>query len=440
MIKRNSGEEVGSNRPSADTVSGNGQETSASSAESSLTILLIDDRPEVAGAMEIAFRMAGHRLTVAHSPQEAYSALARTPFDAVILDLNFTSGVSNGQEGLACLERLMADDPGTNVVVLTAHGGIRMAVAAMQAGARDFAVKPWSNADLIAKVEGAAARKPSLAPAGIPSSERSAEPARILGESAAVEYLRQLIRKVAPTRAGVAITGPSGAGRMLAALSVQAASADAGQVPHILDLREENALENPAHASGTVILRYPERLNELEQDRLAANLSANLRPIAIIDRIEDLTPVLRRRIATIELAVPALYQRRDDIALLARHFLLDAAERFGRPVPRLTEAAEIALREAGWPDQVRGLAATMERAVLLADENGTIDTAALALGGPAKTNDHAPSGSVNFDLDRSEKAMIAAALAEHHHNVSHAAKALGLSRGALYRRMERHGL
>ena len=420
-----------------DTVSGTGHEAIGSSAKSSLAILLIDDRPEVASAMEIAFRMAGHRLTTAHSPEEAYSTLARTPFDAIILDLNFTPGASNGREGLACLERLVADDPGASVVVLTAHGGIRMAVAAMQAGARDFAVKPWNNADLIAKVEAAASRKPPV-PA-IPSSlERDVHPGRVLGESTAIEDLRRLIRRVAPTRAGVAITGPSGSGRMLTALAVHAASADAAIAPTVIDLRRHNALAEQAIDSGTVVLRYPERLTEPEQDRLAATLSDQVRPIAIVDRIEDLVPALRRRIATIELNVPALGQRREDIPLLARHFLSDAAERFGRPAPRLSEAAEIALREADWPDQVRGLAATMERAVLLA-ENGTIDTAALVLGGPTKM-DQASSESVNFDLGRTEKAMIAAALAEHHHNVSHAAKALGLSRGALYRRMERHGL
>ena len=421
-----------------DTVSGTGHEAIGSSAKSSLAILLIDDRPEVASAMEIAFRMAGHRLTTAHSPEEAYSTLARTPFDAIILDLNFTPGASNGREGLACLERLVADDPGASVVVLTAHGGIRMAVAAMQAGARDFAVKPWNNADLIAKVEAAASRKPPAVPA-IPSSlERDVHPGRVLGESAAIEDLRRLIRRVAPTRAGVAITGPSGSGRMLTALAVHAASADAAIAPTVIDLRRHNALSELAIDSGSVVLRYPERLTEPEQDRLAATLSDQVRPIAIVDRIEDLVPALRRRIATIELNVPALGQRREDIPLLARHFLCDAAERFGRPAPRLSEAAEIALREADWPDQVRGLAATMERAVLLA-ENGTIDTAALVLGGPTKM-DQASSESVNFDLGRTEKAMIAAALAEHHHNVSHAAKALGLSRGALYRRMERHGL
>ena len=389
--------------------------------------------------MEIAFRIAGHSLTVAHGPEEAFSQLARTQFDGIVLDLNFTPGKSDGREGLACLDRIMADDPAACVVVLTAHGGVRMAVAAMQAGARDFAVKPWNNADLIGKVEAAVVREPIGASAGASFAERSALPVRILGESAPIEELRQLIRRVGPTMAGVAITGPSGAGRMLTALAVHAASADAENAPLRIDLREEGALDAIGDAQGSVILRYPERLDELAQDRLSGLLSERVRPIAITDQLDALSPPLRRRIATIELAVPPLAQRRVDIPILARHFVADASARFGRAAPRLTEAAETALREADWPDQVRGLAAEVERAVLLADD-GTIDTGALSIGAPTAASDPAERNTPSFDLDRTEKAMIAAALAEHHHNVSHAAKALGLSRGALYRRMERHGL
>lgn len=118
------------------------------------TILLIDDNPAVFGAMDIAFRMAGHRLDGAKGPEEAMSRLATRRYDAILLDLNFTPGESSGEQGLACLARIMADDPAACVIVLTAHSGIRIAVAAMQAGARDFAMKPWRNADLLARVEG----------------------------------------------------------------------------------------------------------------------------------------------------------------------------------------------------------------------------------------------------------------------------------------------
>ena len=427
------------NRPLPDTLSANGQQSEASSKKFGLAILLIDDRPEVATAMEIAFRMAGHSLTVAHEPEDAFSNLARTQFDGIVLDLNFTPGKSDGKEGLACLHRIVSDDPGACVVVLTAHGGVRMAVKAMQSGARDFAVKPWNNADLISKVEAAVGRQPFAASASSHVTNRSIAPARILGESQRIEELRRLIRRVGPTMAGVAITGPSGAGRKLAAMAVHAASADANRKPLQIDLREEGALEGIEDAEGSVILRYPERLDELAQDRLAMQLSDNVRPITISDRLEALYPALRRRLGTVEIAVPALIERRADIPILARHFVSDAAARFGRTSSRLTEAAEAALREADWPDQVRGLAAEIERAVLLTDDE-TIDTSSLSIAQPLAADRPTEQDTPSFDLDRTEKAMIVAALAEHHHNVSHAAKALGLSRGALYRRMERHGL
>jgi len=426
-----------------DRLSENGQPKARSSANSGHVILLIDDNPAVASAMEIAFRMAGHALDIAKGPEESFSLLARRHYDAIVLDLNFTAGKADGCEGLACLERIVADDPATCVVVLTAHGGIRTAVAAMQAGARDFAVKPWKNADLIAKVEAAISRSsPAPAPAPTPAAFKLDSPLpRLLGESEAIEAVRDLVRRIGPTSAGVAITGPSGAGRTLTAMMLHAVSPYAAIPPLRVDLRDAAAWEALADARGTVILRHPDRLDDLEQDRLSESLPSMIRPIAIADSVAPLTPAVRRRIATVELAVPPLADRRADIPLLARHFLHAAAERFGRPPPTLTESAEAAIRAADWPDQVRGLALAMERAVLLADGE-LVDSSALFLGDSIKPAEarEPQEARHNFDLHQSERVMIEAALREHHHNISHAAKALGLSRGALYRRMERHGL
>ncbi|WP_374406408.1 sigma-54-dependent transcriptional regulator [Pelagerythrobacter sp.] len=403
-------------------------------------ILLIDDNPAVARAMEIAFGMAGHALDIAPTPEEAFSRLARRHYDAIVLDLNFTAGKTDGREGLACLKRIMADDPSACVVVLTAHGGMRTAVTAMQAGARDFAVKPWNNADLIAKVEAAIARRPAAPVVGRTAvADKTVAQPRLLGNDPAMEALRDLVRRVGPTEAGVAVTGPPGAGRTLAALALHAASAHTATPPLRIDLRDEAAWAALDGARGTVTLRHADRLDEIAQGRLLARLPADARAIAIGDSVAELSPALRRRIATVELAMPPLAQRTGDIPLLADHFLRTAAERFGRPVPRLTPAAEAAIRTTDWPDEVRGLALAMERAVLLAD-SGVVDAATLSPAASPALAERAGNAERDYDLDRSEKAMIAAALAEHRHNVSHAARALGLSRGALYRRMERYGL
>ena len=439
---RVSGHEELSGRPEADTLSANGHLPGQSSPASTKAVLLIDDDQAVAKAMEIAFRMAGHALAVACGPEEAFSNLARRHYDAILLDLNFSPGKADGREGLACLERIIAEDPSACVVVLTAHGGIRTAVAAMQAGARDFAIKPWKNAELVAKVEAAVARKDASAPATFPPPLASnAAPARLLGESDAIDAVRELIRRIGPTSAGVTVIGPSGSGRTLAALALHGVSAYADRAPLRIELRDLAAWTQLDEARGTAILRHPDRLDELAQDRLVDRLAASVRPIGIVDDITRLTPALRRRIATVEVAMPPLAERRQDIVMLARHFLRAAAERFERPVPQLSDAAQAAIRTADWPDEVRGLALAMERAVLLA-EGGLVEAAALSLFASADPREVAKTGEAqrNFDLNHSEKAMIEAALGEHRHNVSHAAKALGLSRGALYRRMERHGL
>ncbi len=424
-----------------DTVSGTGHSRAASSAKAR-DILLIDDNADVARAVEIAFRMAGHALHRAEGAEEAYSMLARRRFDAVILDLNFSPGKTDGREGLACLERIVADDPAACIVVLTAHGGVRTAVTAMQSGARDFAVKPWSNADLIAKVEAAIAREPVPLWTTSNSAEAAAAPSQMLGESAAMAVLRDMIRRVGPTPAGVAITGLAGSGRTLAAMALHAASAHSGTRPLPIDLREDEAREHLSTATGTVILRHVERLDERAQDRLLGALPNHVRTITIADSLDNIGPALLRRIAVVEIAVPTLVERGDDVVLLARHFLRVAADRFDRALPSLSDAALEIIRVANWPDEVRGLALAMERALLLTqgDEIGAQAFAfASPAGNPLATEVSARPARA-FDLERTEKALIEAALREHGHNISHTARALGLSRAALYRRMERHGL
>ena len=422
-------------RPAVDAVSTNGRSEGLSSA---LTILLVDDNPTVTQAMAIAFRMAGHALDTAASPEEAFSRLAFGRYDAILLDMNFTAGESSGEEGLACLRRIVAEEAGACVIVITAHSGIRIAVAAMQAGACDFVMKPWRNAELIGKVEAAVARTAAAASMPAIPTPIAAEPVRLLGDSPAMQALRDLIRRVGPTPAGVTVTGPSGSGRMLTAQAIHAASLHAPDAPIRIDLRDPAAWNRLDQAHGTLILRHPDRLDTIAQARLLDLIPVAARCIAIGDDIAALSPALQRRLATIEVAVPPLARRGDDALLLARHFARDAAARFGRPEVRLSAAAEALLATTTWPDEVRGLALAIERAVLLSAD-GRIDAAALALPSVA-IKPVAAATDVGFDLSDAERAMIEAALREHRHNVTHAASALGLSRGALYRRMARYGL
>ena len=214
-------------------------------------------------------------------------------YDAILLDMNFTPAESSGEQGLACLARIIADDPAACVVVITAHSGIRIAVAAMKAGARDFAMKPWRNTELLAKVDAAIARG---APAAPPSLHPGAppEPARLLGDSPAMHALRDLIRRVGPTPAGVTITGPPGSGRTLTALALHAASAQADTPPPRIDLRDDAAWARLDQGGGTAILRHPDRLDGVAQARLLDRIPAGLRCLAIADGPASLDPALRR--------------------------------------------------------------------------------------------------------------------------------------------------
>lgn len=399
------------------------------------TILLIEDDPVVARATDILFRLAGHRVDLAGDPEVAFSLLARRRYDAILLDLNFTAGRSDGEQGLECLRRIIAADPAACVVVITAHSGIRIAVAAMQAGAHDFVMKPWRREALLEKVD-AAIRRCSRATARRPIG--GAGPGRhvLLGESERMVAIRDLVRRVGPTVASVCITGRSGTGRSLVAVAIHAISGDAGDAPLRIDLRVADAWSALDRATGTVVLRHADRLDEPGQGRLFDLLAPGLRCITIVDDAAALLPALRRRLCTVEIAVPRLRERCGDAVPLARHFAAMAGEAYHRPTPRLTPAAEAMIAVTNWPDEVRGLALAVERAVLLSDD-GVIDAAAIR---PAEDGTTAPTPNAPFALGDAEKLLIAAALKENRHNVSRAAAALGLSRGTLYRRMAQHGL
>lgn len=433
MIKEFSVHTGDAHRPPSDALSTNGQ---LGSVSSTLSVLLVDDNPHVAQSLSVALRLAGHTLRRAEGPEEALSQLAERHFDAILLDMNYGAGCTNGDEGLALLSRIIADDPAACIVVITAHSGVRIAVEAMRAGARDFVMKPWRNAILIAKLEAAATRiiSPTLPRRPLPN----VEPVGLIGESESIGRVRQLIRRLGPTMAGVVVTGISGSGRGLVATALHAASAQTGKQLIRIDLRDPQAWQAIDDSCGTLILRYPDRLNAVEQARLLDQLPNSTRCIAIADNAQTIGAALGSRLAMVEIAVPPLSERGEDVLLLARHFARLAAERHGRPMVTFTSAAEAAILRREWPDEVRGLAMMIERAVLLSDGD-RIDSISLLppLSSRQRLND---PGSSRFDLEENERTVIEAALREHHHNVTHAATALGLSRGALYRRMERYDL
>ncbi len=433
-------------------------------------VLFVDDDPDVLKAAALLLGRHGLRMTEARSPAEAWSVLAAEPVDAILLDLNFARGATSGDEGFQCLDDILARDPDAAVVVVTGHSGINIAVAAMRAGASDFVMKPWSNDRLIATINTALEarrrrRKAANAEPAASAPDLWLGSAPLLGESRAIQQVRDLIRRAAPTDASVLIHGEAGTGKTLIArnLHLQSARASGPFVP--VDLaglsvgEAEAALFGDEHQpgaieqarGGTLLLEEVAGLPPVLQIRLLDLLDArrtrlpapDVRVLAATRQREALTGSqglrddLFYRLNTVEILAPPLRNRGGDALILARHFLHLYAQRYDRPVKALAPEVVETIAESPWPGDVRALRQAMERCVIFA-EGDSYQLADLAL----TETQHTPAAPPRSDLNlvESERTLIGRALKRHNFNVSHAAKELGLTRAALYRRMAKHGL
>jgi DNA-binding NtrC family response regulator len=408
------------------------------------TILVIDDDPDIVRAATLLLDRNGMRVLGAPDPDAAWVRLAEGPVDAILLDLNFARGRTSGEEGFRLLDRLIAADRNAVVVVVTGHSGIAIAVQAMRGGASDFVIKPWSNERLLATVERAVAlRRARLAAAPAPAGE---EALLLLGEAPAIESARALIGRVAVTDAAVLLTGTAGTGKTLAAQLIHRASSRADHPLVTLDAAVADLAMIEARAAaaegGTLLIEAVDQLAPMLQPELARRL-AGLRILATsrLDRAGTraaLADDLLFRLNTVEIDLPPLAARGGDTLLLARHFCALFAGRYGQPLRPLTEEAARAIAADPWPDGVRGLRQAIERVVLLGGGDA-IDIAALGLALPADTIEPRAIRA-DLNLNRSEAALVSAALKRHAFNVSRAAAELGLTRAALYRRMAKYGL
>jgi len=455
--------------------------------------VVIDDDEDILVAARLLLRNLFAEIATFRAPEDALPVIqARRP-DAVLLDANFARGATNAAEGLAWLGKLLAVDPDMVVVMITAHGGVQVAVNAMKHGATDFVSKPWSNERLLATVRTAATLRRSR---GAVSTERAkvaalAQPVTgetpLLGESPGMARVHSLVARAGPTDANVLVLGENGTGKELVARALHHASlraervmvtVDLGAVSETLldselfghvkgaftDARADRVGRIQAADGGTLFLDeignlplhlQPKLLTVLEQ-RQVTPVGAN-RPIPVNIRViaaTNLSPERLRderhfrqdllfRLNTVEIELPPLRERREDIAPLVDHYLALYARRYDRPVPALSDAARAALVAHDWPGNVRALRHAVERAVIL------------STGGPLVPDDFplgpsrariapeavvAPGAVADLNLDRAERRLVEEALRKHGYNISLAAAELGLSRAALYRRMEKHGL
>jgi DNA-binding NtrC family response regulator len=429
-------------------------------------VLFVDDDEDVLKAAVLALGRQGLAVTTARNPAEAWSVLAAGPVDVVLLDLNFSRGATSGEEGFRCLVDIVAQDADAVVVVVTGHSGVNIAVAAMRAGASDFVMKPWRNERLAETLHAAVAlrrrRREAAASRAGAQGEAWDAGAPILGDSPAIERVRALIRRAAPTPAPVLIHGEAGTGKSLMARSIHLqsgrgegrfvavdfASLDewAAALALFGDAAAQGALAQAR--GGTLCLDEAGEIPPLLQGRLLAALdgadAAEARLVSTTRRRREalrgrggLREDLLVRLDTIEIFAPPLRERGDDAVILAEHFLRLYAQRYGKPVRALSPEAADAIAGHAWPGDVRALRQAMERCVIFA-EGGRYERDDLPLGDPAP-EEAAPARSP-LDLARSERALILQALTKNAFNVSHAARQLGITRAALYRRMAKHGL
>jgi DNA-binding NtrC family response regulator len=446
-------------------------------------ILVADDQSDVLEALRLLLKGEGFEIQTASSPAGILHAVEAGDFDLVLMDLNYTRDTTSGKEGLDLLTRLRALEGTLPVVVMTAWGSVEGAVEAMRRGARDYIEKPWDNDRLITMVR----TQVELARALRKSQRLESENRHLKGEgvpeliagSKAMQPVLDLIERVGPSDANVLIVGEHGTGKEVVARWLHHVSRRSKQALVAVNAGgfSEGVFESElfGHVKGAFTDAKTERVGCFEladEGTLFLDEIANVQPkqqaklLRVLETGEvqrvgsskvrkvdvrvlsatnaNLREAVSRgefredllyRLNTVDIPIPPLRERREDIPLLAAHFLGRAARRYGRDLEDFSQAALDALIRHPWPGNVRELQHAVERSVLMA-RGGRIEASDLGLR-------RREDGSVLMEeltLDEAERLLIEKALERSQGNVSKAAEALGLSRSALYRRLQRHDL
>ncbi|MGQ0800594.1 MAG: sigma-54-dependent transcriptional regulator [Pseudomarimonas sp.] len=449
-------------------------------------ILIADDQADVLVALRLLLKNDGYSCLTVDSPGAALAAVAKQPFDAALIDLNYSRDTTSGDEGMALLAALRAADSELPVVVMTAWGTIDIAVRAMRAGAADFIEKPWDNRRLVNVL----AAQVKLAQGRRREARLDAENVLLRGgdepfiaQAESMQPVLEMLRRVAPTEANVLILGENGTGKGVIARRIHALSGRAalpmikvnmgGINEHVFesemfghvkgaftDAKADRIGRFELADGGSLFLdeianippsQQPKLLRVLEDGELervgsSRTLKVDVRLISATNadlRSEVASGQFRKdllfRLNTVEIRLPPLRARGADILPMAEDFLQRCARRYARSGMRLSASAQRALLAYPWPGNVRELSHVIERAVLMCagQEISELDFS-LDLATPS------PSSAAEFNsgqtLEQAELAMIRNALDRCEGNIQRAAEALGLSRGALYRRLEKYGL
>jgi DNA-binding NtrC family response regulator len=446
-------------------------------------ILIADDQPDVLDALRLLLKGEEFLAETADSPRRILSALESGDFEAVLMDLNYTRDTTSGREGLDLLARIREMDPTLPVVVMTAWGSVEGAVEAMRRGARDYLEKPWENARLLATLRtqvelGRALRRSRLLEGENRLLRKQGLP-ELIAESAAMKPVLRLLERIGPSDSNVLITGAHGTGKEVIARWLHASSpratkplvtVNAGAIADGLfeselfghvkgaftDARTDRVGSFELADGGTLFLdeigtmppghqaKLLRVLQTGEFQRVGSSrtkqvdvrvLSATNVDVATEIREGRFREDLLFRLNTVEIRLPPLRERKEDIGPLAAHFLRRQMRQHRKAIAGFDPAAMSAMLEYNWPGNVRELEHTVERAVLLA-QGDAVSVDDLGLRDPVQA--HAALDELT--LEDAESLLIRKALTRHGGNVSRAADALGLSRSALYRRLQRYDL
>jgi DNA-binding NtrC family response regulator len=451
-------------------------------------ILIVDDDPSIAASLSLLLKQHGHPSISAPAPGEALAAIRRERPSLIIQDMNFTRRTT-GEEGLQLLSAIRAEAPAVPVILMTAWGSISLAVEGMKRGAADFVTKPWSNAHVIQTVETALALRTTgsqLVATSRSELDEAFDFSNILGSDPKIVHILDLVGRIAPTDASVLIMGESGTGKELIAEAVHRNSRRRGGLfvkvnlggisptlfesemfGHVrgafTDARQDRKGRFELADRGSIFL---DEIGELDagsqvkllrvlQDRTYEVLGSSrtrtvdVRVIAATNRpLPDLVARgefredLLYRLNLITIQLPPLRDRRGDIPALASHFLRRAAEAYGNEVESISARAMEWLKGQNWPGNIRQLRQLIERAVLIRGgrELDVDDFSAVRDAVSREGRGEALPEAGAMTLDEIERAMIAKCMRHYEGNVSRVAEALGLSRAALYRRLEKYGI
>lgn len=466
------------------------------------SILIVDDDEDILIAGKLLLKRHFASVKTISQPDDIPAILKTESFDAILLDMNFGPGRSSGEEGFHWLAEIMKIDPEVVVIMITAHGGVNIAVEAMKMGATDFVSKPWQNEKVVATLSAAVKlRKTRDEAANLRQANRTLVEERggqqIIGSSDALKNIQSIIERAAPTDANVLILGENGTGKELVARELHRQSNRANEIFLSVDMGaiSENLFDSElfGHKKGSFTDAKSDRVGRFQsasggtlfldeignlplhlqtklltvlEQRKITPVGAN-QPVDIDVRIIAATNLTSKqlndeskfrqdllfRLNTVEINVPSLRERTEDIKEIANYYIDIYCRKYDKPLKKLSDEAQSAIIEYKWPGNVRALRHAIERAVILSQSatftanDFSLESHPTSAGEvenklSIKTNSgteeiELPDGNLN--LERMEHALIERSLKKHRYNISHAAKELGLTRAALYRRMEKYG-